>query len=167
MLAAGVTGAAVIQPSGGTGPLLGGRLTMGSCDFADTAGLGVGPLSLAPGARYVISWLWDWYRTARAFDQGTSPGVPRRFYLPVDQSVAIASDLDEAVVAPGVHLEPVRGQLELSSAVAGRFTVAVSSARGVTRYDIEWVDSREELTGGGSGRGHAAAGVGCRGGPAG
>jgi len=143
VLAAGVTGAAAIQPPSGTGPLLGGRLTMGSCDFADPAGLGFGPLTLAPGARYVISWQWDWYRTPRAFDHGTSLGVPRRFYVPVEQSVAIASDLDEAVVAPGVHLEPVRGQLELSSAVAGRFAVAVSSARGVTRYDVEWVDSRE------------------------
>jgi hypothetical protein len=143
VLAAGATGTAVIQPPDGAGPLLGGRLTMGSCDFADSAGLGFGPLMLAPGARYVISWQWDWYRSPRAFDHGMSLGVPRRFYLPVDQSVAIASDLDEAVVAPGVHLERVRGQLELSSAVAGRFAVAVSSARGVTRFAVEWVDSRE------------------------
>ena len=145
VLAAGVTGAMAIQPPGGTGPLLGGRLTMGTCADAGPEGLEFGPLSLGPGGRYVVAWQWDWYRTARAFDQGSAPSVPRRFFLPVDQEVAIVSDPDEAVVADGVHLEPVRGQLELSSAVAGRFEVSVNSARGVTRYDLDWVDPREDV----------------------
>ncbi|HSU35399.1 MAG TPA: hypothetical protein VLJ88_07045, partial [Propionibacteriaceae bacterium] len=144
-LAAGVTGAMAIQPPGGGGPLLGGRLTMGTCAAAGPDGLQFGPLSLARGGRYVLAWQWDWYRTARAFDQGSAPSVPRRFYLPVDHAVSIASDPDEAVVAEGLHVEPVRGQLELSSAVAGRFAIAVNSARGVTRYAVDWVDPREVL----------------------
>ena len=85
VLAAGVAGAMAIQPPGGTGPLLGGRLTMGTCAAAGPDGLGFGPLSLGPGSRYVVAWQWDWYRTARAFDQGCvaeraasalSPGRP-------------------------------------------------------------------------------------------
>ena len=145
VLAAGVTGAMAIQPPDGTGPLLGGRLTMGTCSAAGPEGLEIGPVSLRPGGRYVVAWQWDWYRTARAFDQGWAPSVPRRFYLPVDQAVAIASDPDEAVVADGVHLEPVRGQLELSSAVAGQFEISVNSARGVTRYHLDWVDPPEDV----------------------
>ena len=70
LLAAGVAGAMAIQPPDGIGPLLGGRLTMGTCAAAGPDGLGFGPLSLGPGSRYVVAWQWDWYRTARAFDQG-------------------------------------------------------------------------------------------------
>ena len=39
----------------------------------------------------------------------------------------------------------MRGQLELSSAVAGRFAIAVNSARGVTHYEVDWVDSQEAV----------------------
>ncbi len=159
---------AVIQPSGRYGSTARRPTHDGQLRFRRHRRTRVSVRSRWPRVAVTsCSWLWDWYRTPRAFDHGMSLGVPRRFYLPVDQSVAIASDLDEAVVAPGVHLEPVRGQLELSSAVAGRFTVAVSSARGVTRYDIEWVDSREVRLEAAADEAMAAAGVGCRGGPAG
>jgi hypothetical protein len=142
-LAAGVTGAYAIPGSGGTGPLLGGELVLGTCHAVNAARIDLGRFMLAPLGRHVVQWRWQWFDAPAAF--GQLAAVPRGLVLPAAEAAFIVADDDQAVVAPGVDLTRRGGQLELSSADPRQVTVEVSSGRGVTAYEMEWVAPLDEV----------------------
>lgn len=148
-LAAGAVGSYVVAPPDGRGPLLGGTLDLGAAESVTPEGLNIGPLSLDPGGRYVVQWHWSWYDSPREFAHRAAGRhgdrqVPRTLHLGVGETAAITAGEDEALVlAPGVVAEPMGDQTDLGVADSGTFRVEVCSARGVTHYDLHWVDPIE------------------------
>jgi hypothetical protein len=143
-LAAGATGAYAVPPADGTGPLLGGELVLGTCDAISAEGIGFGRFTLHPLERRVVQWRWDWFADARAFS-ARFPGVPSELVLATGEVAQIAANDDEAVVAPGGDLTRRGGHLEFSATVPQAVAVQVSSRRGVTEYEVEWVAPLDEL----------------------
>ena len=93
----------------------------------------------------MVQWRWNWFDHPQAFHQDRFVDVPRDLVLPVSDTARIAADDDEAVVAPGAEVARRGGQLELSSMGPGAVTAQLSSRRGVTRYEIEWVAPLDEV----------------------
>ena len=143
-LAAEATGAYAISAPGGTGPLLGGELVLGTCDAVSAESIGLGRFTLDPLGRHVVQWRWDWFDHPQAFHQDRFVDVPRDLVLPDSETARIAADDDVALVAPGVEVARRGGQLELWSS-PGMATVQLSSRRGVTRYELEWVAPLDEV----------------------
>ena len=144
-LAAGATGGYAVLPDDGADPLLGGELTRGSLVWVDAAWLGLGRIELPPLGRYVVQWQWDWYTSPQRYERGRFPSVPRQLVLRTGEIARIAAGDDEAVVAPGADLARVGGELELTMNAPHRVPVRVSSALGVTAYDLTWVAPVEEV----------------------
>jgi hypothetical protein len=144
-LAAGATGAYAVPGPDGMGPLLGGELVLGTCDAIGPESIGLGRFLLGPLGRQVVQWRWDWFRGPSAFETARSAAVPRDLVLPAGETALLAADDDEAVVAPGVDLVRRGGQLELCSSDPQRVSVEVSSRRGVTYYEMDWVAPLDEL----------------------
>ncbi len=144
-LAAGATGAYAVPGPDGTGPLLGGELVLGTCDAVTADGIGLGRFTLDPLKRRVVQWRWDWFDSPAEFWYARFPALPRDLVLPVGEAALIAADDDEAVVALGADSQWRGGQIELSSPDPQQVTVQVSSRRGVTEYDIEWVAPLDEV----------------------
>jgi hypothetical protein len=144
-LAAGATAAYAIPWPDGTVPVLGGELVLGTCDAISAKGIGLGPITLGPLGRHVVQWRWDLFDRALAFGHARFPSVPHDLVLLVGDLTLIAADDDEAVVTPGLDLARRGGELELLSSVPQRVAVQVSSSRGVTDYDMEWVVPLDEM----------------------
>ena len=144
-LPAGATGGYAVPAPDGAGPLLGGELTRGSFAEVDAEWLGLGRIELPPLGRYVVQWQWDWYPSPARFERGRFLSVPRQLVLRAGEIARITADDDEAVVARGVDLARVGGEWELAMTGPGRVPVQVSSARGVTAYDLTWVAPVEEV----------------------
>lgn len=147
-LGAGSTAAYAILGPGGRGPLLGGELGLGSCPGMTEDAIRLGPVELGPQGRRVVQWRWDWYAGPRAFNRNRFADVPRDLVLPENETARIAADDDAAVVAPG--LDPVRRgpYLEFSSMGGHRVGIEVRSHRGVTAYDLEWVEPLDDVLAG-------------------
>lgn len=145
-LAADAVGSYAVFPPDGRSPVLGGTLGLGALESATPVELRAGPVTLAPGGRYVVQWHWGWFRSTR--ELAGRPGgrhgdrqVPRSLQLTAEETAIISAGDDEALVLPpGLHSEPVRDQVELSAVGPGTYGVEVRSARGVTRYDLHWVE---------------------------
>ncbi len=136
-LAAGATGAYAVPSADGDGPLLGGLLALGSFERATPDTLGFGRITLAPRGRFVVQWIWAWYRTGHDFARGRQLEVPRTLFLQPEDAVVIEADEDTAVVlANGLGADRHDGQTEILCGAPGRFAVEVTSARGSTRYDL-------------------------------
>ncbi|WP_091413991.1 hypothetical protein [Friedmanniella luteola] len=136
-LAAGAAGSYAVLPADGAGPLLGGVLRSGALPAVDPAGLHLGPVRLAAGARYVVQWQWDLHPGPRGLSRGRHPQVPRRLDLAVDEVVVVEATEDEALVLPdGLEAEHARGQVELSGVQPGRYPVELRAARGTTAYEL-------------------------------
>lgn len=144
-LAAGATGAYAIPGPAGGGPLLGGELVIGTCDQVSEDGLGLGRVELGPLERRGTQWRWDWYANPRVFNRVRFLEVPRDLVLPENETARIAADDDAAVVAPSLDLVRRGSHLEFSSMGGHRVRVEVRSHRGVTAYDMEWVDPLDEV----------------------
>jgi hypothetical protein len=144
-LAAGATGAYAILGPGGTWPLLGGELILGTSDTVSAESIGLGPFTLDPLGRHVVQWRWNWFDHPQAFHQDRFLDVPRDLVLPASETARIAADDDEAVVAPGVEVARRGGRLEFSPMGPGAVSVQLSSHRGVTRYEIEWAAPLDEV----------------------
>jgi hypothetical protein len=145
-LCAGATGSYAVQPATGRGPILGGVLTQGSFDSVGPDQLRLAPIELAAGGRYVLQWQWDWYADQRVFDRGRHSGVPRWLAYTVGEVASLTSDEDEALVLPaGVGADVSPGQTELFATSAGSYPVEVRGIRGVTRYDVAWVDPIDQV----------------------
>jgi hypothetical protein len=145
-LAAGAAAGYAVLPLADTGPLLGGVLRLGAMTRASEEGLHLGPVVLIPHGRYVVQWQWDFYPGPRAFDRGRHPDVPRRLDLLVGEAVSVAADEDEALVtSPGLQVETVRGQVELSADEAGAYAVELRSARGLTGYTLRVANPLEAV----------------------
>ncbi len=144
-LPAGATGGYAVPAPDGAGPLLGGELTRGSFAEVDAEWVGLGRIELPPLGRYVVQWQWDWYPSPARFERGRFLSVPRQLVLRAGEIARITADDDEAVVARGVDLARVGGEWELAMTGPGRVPVQVSSARGVTAYDLTWVAPVEEV----------------------
>lgn len=136
-LAAGASAAYAVPSPDGTGPLLGGVLALGACEWVTPEAMGFSRLNVAPRGRYVVQWIWEWYRPAQGFARNRHLDVPRSLYTTVDEPLNIVTDEDTALSLPrGVMEERERGHSELSCWGPGRFTVELVSARGLTRYDL-------------------------------
>ena len=144
-LPAGATGAYAVMAPDGAGPVLGGELTRGCFARVDAEWLEVGPIELPALGRYVLQWQWDWYPTPAEFERGRFPSVPHQLVLRAGETARITAGDDEALVAHGVDLARVGGEWELTSSSSDRVPVQLSSARGVTAYDLTWVSSTEEV----------------------
>lgn len=144
-LAAGATGAYAIPGPAGRGRLLGGELVLGTCDRVSDGSIGLGRVRLGPQERYVVQWRWDWYASPRAFSRRRSGAVPRDLVLSENETACIAADDDQAVVAPGLDLVRRSGHLEFSSPGGHRVAMEVRSARGVTAYEVQWVEPLGEV----------------------
>lgn len=144
-LAAGATGAYAIPGPAGDGPLLGGELVLGTCPQVTDGGIGLGRVELGPLERHVVQWRWDWYASPRAFSRPRFAAVPRDLVLGENESARIAADDDEAVVAAGLDLVRRGGYLEFSSGGGHRVAMEVRAARGVTAYEVEWVEPLVEV----------------------
>jgi hypothetical protein len=143
-LAAGATGAYAIPGPDGQGPLLGGELILGTCDTVSLHGIGLGSLELGPLERQVVQWRWAWYANPRTFNRNRFPAVPRDLVLPENEAARILADEDTAVVAPGVDTARRGPHLELASTSGHRVRIEVRSRRGVTAYDMEWVEPLDD-----------------------
>ena len=145
-LAAGASGAYAVPSPDGTGPLLGGVLALGACEWVTAEAMGFSRLTLAPGGRFVVQWTWEWYRPGQGFARNRHLEVPRSLYAIVDEPLSIVTDEDTALSLPsGVMEERERGHSELSCWEPGRFTVQLVSARGVTRYDLHAARPYDEV----------------------
>jgi hypothetical protein len=143
-LAAEATGAYAIPGPDGQGPLLGGELALGTCDRVSADGIGLGRFTLGPLQRQVVQWRWAWYADPRTFNRNRFPAVPSDLVLPDNEAARIVADEDTAVVAPGVDTVRRGPHLELASTGGHRVQVQVSSRRGVTAYDLEWVEPLDD-----------------------
>lgn len=143
-LPAGATGAYAILGPDGRGPLLGGDLVLGTCDRVTTTVIGLGRLELGSLERRVVQWRWAWFPNPGTFNRNRFSAVPRDLVLPENESARIVADEDTAVVAPGVETLRRGPHLELSSTGGHRVTVEVRSRRGVTDFDLEWVEPLDE-----------------------
>jgi hypothetical protein len=143
-LAAGATGAYAIPGPDGRGPLLGGELVLGTCDAVSATAIGLGRYELGPLERRVVQWRWAWYANPRTFNRNRFLAVPRDLVVPDNESARIVADEDTAVVAPGVELVRRGPALELSSSGGHRVTVEVRSRRGLTAYDLAWVEPLDD-----------------------
>jgi hypothetical protein len=145
-LAAGASGAYAVPSPDGIGPILGGLLALGTFGWITAEAIGFSRLTLPPRGRFVVQWIWDWYRPGRGFARNQHLEVPRSLFLTVDQPVSIVADEDTALILPrGVAEERERGQTELFCSEPGRFSVQLVSARGVTRYDLHAAQPYEEI----------------------
>lgn len=145
VLAAGATGAYAVPGPDGLGPLLGGELVIGTCPQISDRGIGLGRVELGPLERHVVQWRWDWYADPRAFSRSRFAAVPRDLVLRENETARIAADDDTAVVAPGLDLVRRGGHLEFTSGGGQRVAIEVRSARGVTAYEVDWVDQLIEV----------------------
>ena len=144
-LPASATGGYAVLPDDVGDPLLGGVLTRGSLVWVDPEWLGLGRIELPALGRYVVQWQWDWYPSPHRFERGRFPSVPRQLVLRSAEVARIAAGDDEAVVARGADVTRVAGELELTVTAPSRIPVRVSSALGVTAYDLTWVASTEDV----------------------
>ena len=144
-LAAGATGGYAVLPGDGAEPLLGGELRWGSLVWVDAAWLGLGRIELPALGRYVVQWQWDWYTSPQRYERDRFPSLPRQLVLRSGEVARIAAGDDEAVVAHGADLARVGGELELTMNTPHQVPVRVSSARGVTAYDLTWVAPVDEV----------------------
>ena len=144
-LAARATGAYAIPGPGGTGPLLGGELVVGTCDAVTGDRIGLGRFDLGPLGRHVVQWRWEWFASPAAFGTARFDAVPRDLVLPAGEPALIAADDDEAVDAPGVDLAHRGGHLELvvDKSATGRRAGQLSSRS--DRLRLEWVSSLDEV----------------------
>jgi hypothetical protein len=143
-LGAGATGAYAVPGPHGTGPLLGGELVLGTCDSVRADSIGLGWFTLGPLERHVVQWRWSWFDDPVTFrDQFAA--VPRDLVLPDGETALIAADDDEALVARSIEVIRRGAHLELSSPGPQSVTVQLSSRRGVTSYDVEWVAPLDEV----------------------
>lgn len=157
VLAAGAEGALSLHPVGGSGPaadgpVLGGVLRSGSLVDADNSTLNLGPVTLNPGARYVWSWQWDWYRSPRAFGKGRHDSVPATLYCLVGEEAWLVDDPDQSLsIGPGgaggedpesppdeLGLIEEDGRLILSSDRPGRWPIELRSRTGIQAYSLTW-----------------------------
>jgi hypothetical protein len=143
-VAAGATGGYAVPGPDGHGPLLGGELVLGACDAISEHAIGLGRIELGPLERRVVQWRWSWYANPRAFVRNRFAHVPRDLVLPENESARIMADDDAAVVAPGVDTARRGPHLELSSPGPQRVSVEVRSHRGVTAYEMEWVERLDD-----------------------
>lgn len=148
-LAAEAVGAYAVFPPGRDGPLLGGVLALGAFVRVSSSEISLGPLRLPVGGRYAVQWQWSWFDHARAFlHRSTGQGdrqVPRTQHLFEGEVAMVTAGADEALVLdPGLAADPAGYQLELSAG-PGRYGVELRWPRGVTRYDLTWVESTEVL----------------------
>ena len=144
-LSACATGGYAIPAPDGAGPLLGGELTRGSFAWVDPEWIGLDLIELPALGRYVVQWQWDWFPTPARFERGRFVSVPRQLVLRTGEIARITAGDDEAVVARGVDLTRVGGEWELTMNGPAQVPVRVSSARGVTAYDLTWVDPTQEV----------------------
>ena len=157
-LAAGASGAYAVPSPDGTGPLLGGVLALGACEWVTAEAMGFSRLTVAPRGRFVVQWTWEWYRPGQGFGRNRHLEVPRSLYATVDEPLDIVADEDTALSLPrGVVEERERGHSELSCWEPGRFTVELVSARGVTRYDLHAAQPYDEVITDGGDHGHERA----------
>ena len=87
-----------------------------------------------------MQWRWSWFDNPVTF-RDRFAAVPRDLVLPDGETALIAADDDEAVVARSIEVIRRGAHLELSSPGPQSVTVQLSSRRGVTSYDVEWVGS--------------------------
>jgi hypothetical protein len=145
-LAAGASGAYAVPSPDGTGPLLGGVLALGACEWVTADAIGFSRLTVAPRGRFVVQWTWAWYRPGQGFGRSRHPEVPWSLYATVGERLDIVADEDTALNLPrGVVEERERAHSELSCCEPGRFTVELVSARGVTRYDLRAAQPYDEV----------------------
>lgn len=138
--AMGDTGAYAVARADGTSPLLGGQLRLGALERVTGTGLELGGIELQPGGRYVVQLKWDWYDSPRSFGLRQPPESPSSLFVFTGESVQLDVTDDVAVVAPAdVAASQVGGRLELTSELPGRYPFELRSARGTTRFELEWV----------------------------
>ncbi len=144
VLAAGSVGAYAVPTPDSTGPVLLGALDLGTVERIDADGFGFGPVTLAPGGRFVVQWSWDWDRSSAA--RRHRPEIPATRYVEIEQPVTIAADQDTAVVAgSGVAVEQGEGVTELSCWQPGEFTVELHSAGGAVHFALCAADPLDDL----------------------
>ncbi len=132
--AAGAEASYAVQPAGGDGPVLRGRLVSGTQLSVSGSGLGLGPRQWAPGERQVLQWRWE---VTPGTVGGTRPG-PRSTWLDAGQSATFDTTADVAVVSPGLAQIAVAGGVELQAPRPGCYPVQLRSARGTTTWSLRW-----------------------------
>ncbi len=137
-LAAGSEAAFSVQRDDGSGPVLGGVLTLGSINRIDSDGVHLDRIELPPGGRYVVSWQWEWFTNPWAFGRNRHPGVPKSLFLITEEPTRITVSSDLAVMAPG--LEVINDETEeFAEFVAhrpGLYSVDLRSSAGSVAYQL-------------------------------
>ena len=113
--------------------MLGGVLPPGSIDRWTRSRLGLAPIELPAGGRYVLQRQWDWY-PASAPSTAAASGVPRSVRLHSRRGRP-RSRVDEDVAwscRPGWSPTSAPTRPSCSSATAGLYPVEVRAVRGVT-----------------------------------
>ena len=141
--AAGAEASYAVQPVGGDGPVLNGRLESGVQRRVDDDGLGLGSVRLEPGGRQVVRWRWE--VLARPRDVPRSGARPATTWLTDGQGVTVDATADVAVVAPGLEQVSVAGGRELDASAPGEYPVELRSARGTTAFVLRWAPDLPEL----------------------
>ena len=142
-LAAGAEAAYVVQPDGGEGPVLVGRLRSGAQARVDVDGLELGPLVLPPGHRWAAQWRWEVVEGPSRVDPDGS--LPRSPWLDLDEALVLPGGPDVAVVAPGLEVEQHEDAVRLEAFQPGPVTVELRSVRGTTAYALAWAPDLDEL----------------------
>jgi hypothetical protein len=141
-LAAGAQAAYAVQPVGGDGPVLVGRLRSGAQPGVDEAGFLLGPLVLAPRHRWAVAWRWEVVPDLR---RPTAADLPRTTWLDLGQTLVLPGGPDVAVVAPGLAVETEEDRVEVAAPEPGTSVVELRSARGTTAYALTWAPDLDDL----------------------
>ena len=136
-----------VQPGDGRGPILAGRLRQGSVERIDADGLVLPELTLDPGARYVLSWEWDWLPNPAAYVRRRATMHPIARTVIRGQAVMLPGGPDVAVVtSDDVVLESAgAATYELSSVEPLAADVELRSARGLRQLRLRWTPTAGEL----------------------
>lgn len=150
--AAGAEAELIIRPADGSGPILAGRLAGGAIAEITTAGPRTGPIRLAPGAAYVLTWQWTWYEDVARLAERRRGMVPWPAVRTIGEPIDLRGDPDAALIVPE-DLSGADGTIrapdgELTELIAGRpgsYPIEERSARGTVTFRLGWAPPLDQV----------------------